>query len=95
MIIIGNETADEMSFLLGYDDVRVTGEKTVVTVMSDEKKGGIFCEQFAEKVCRKIFAADTEKMIISFSTEKCMYDKNAFAYKITMKFGLTAFLRRD
>ena len=36
----------------------------------------------------KILELDTDKMINSVAVERCVYDPNAFAYKVRMAFGL-------
>ncbi len=91
LVVIGSENADNMSFLLGYEDFEVVGERLVVTVMVNEETGSEFCENCAKTVIGEILKLDDSKMITGISVEKCMYDKNHFLYKITVKFSLREF----
>lgn len=88
IISFGTEKNDRLNFLLGYDIFESGEEKTIVTVLTDEKSGGAYCEQCARDICMKILELDTDKMINSVAVERCVYDPNAFAYKVRMAFGL-------
>lgn len=87
-ISFGTEKNDRLNFLLGYDIFESGDEKTVVTILTDEKSGGAYCEQCAKDICMKILELDTDKMIISIAVDRCVYDPNSFAYKVKMSFGL-------
>ena len=88
IISFGTEKYDRLNFLLGYDIFESGDEKTVVTILTDEKSGGAYCEQCAKDICMKILELDTDKMIISIAVDRCVYDPNSFAYKVKMSFGL-------
>lgn len=88
IISFGTEKNDRLNFLLGYDIFESGDEKTVVTILTDEKSGGAYCEQCAKDICMKILELDTDKMIISIAVDRCVYDPNSFAYKVKMSFGL-------
>ncbi len=88
IISFGTEKNDRLDFLLGYDIVESGDEKTVVTVLTDERSGGAYCEQCAKDICMKILELDNDRMIISVTVDRCVYDPNAFAYKVKMSFGL-------
>ncbi len=74
--------------LTGSGDYAVFSESISVTVASDERRGADFCRQTARDVCLEIMKLDTDKSIISVSTEGCEYDKNILGYRITINFGL-------
>ncbi len=86
--VIGREEEDGLGYLLGCEDSLFGGEKLSVSVMTDEKHGGAFCEEKAKAVCRAMLDNDPDKMIVSVCVEKCMYDKTCFAYKVIMRFTL-------
>lgn len=93
IVCFGKEATDKMSFLLGYDDGLFGSEKMTVSVYTDEKTGGAFCEESAKEVCRALLELDETKMITSVCVEKCMYDKTDFAYKVVMRFSLRELVR--
>ncbi len=88
VVSFSSEKYDRMNFLLGYDIVESAAEKAVVTVITDEKKGGAFCEETAKNVCIRLIELDEGKNIISVSADRCVFDKNIFAYKIKITFSL-------
>ena len=63
-------------------------EKAVITVVTDEKNGGAFCEELAKNICIRLIELDEGKNIISVAVDRCVFDKNIFAYKIKITFGL-------
>ncbi len=88
VISFGSEKYDRMNFLLGYDIVESADEKAVITVVTDEKNGGAFCEELAKNICIRFIELDEGKNIISVAVDRCVFDKNIFAYKIKITFGL-------
>ena len=88
VVSFGSEKYDRMNFLLGYDIVESADEKAVITVVTDEKKGGAFCEELAKNICIRLIELDEGKNIISVAVDRCVFDKNIFAYKIKITFGL-------
>ncbi len=88
VISFGSEKYDRMNFLLGYDIVESADEKAVVNIVTDEKKGSSFCEEIAKNVCIRLIELDEGKNIISVAVDRCVFDKNIFAYKIKITFGL-------
>lgn len=88
IISFGSEKNDRLHFLLGYDLFLSGDEKVIVTVLTDQAKGGAFCEQYACDVCMKLLELDTDKSIISVAADRCVFDPNAFAYRIKITFGL-------
>lgn len=95
MVAIGSEHTDNMSFLLGYEDFEVIGERMVVTVMVNEETGCDFCEVCAKLLITEILKLDKSKAITGILIDKCMYDRNHFLYKITVKFSLREFVTTD
>ena len=63
-------------------------EKAVINVVTDEKQGGAFCEELAKNICIRLIELDEGKNIISVAVDRCVFDKNIFAYKIKITFGL-------
>ena len=88
VVSFGSEKYDRMNFLLGYDIVESADEKAVINVVTDEKQGGAFCEELAKNICIMLIELDEGKNIISVAVDRCVFDKNIFAYKIKITFGL-------
>ena len=88
VVSFGSEKYDRMNFLLGYDIVESADEKAVINVVTDEKQGGAFCEELAKNICIRLIELDEGKNIISVAVDRCVFDKNIFAYKIKITFGL-------
>ncbi len=88
VISFDSEKYDRMNFLLGYDIVESADEKAVITVVTDEKKGGAFCEELAKNICIRLIELDEGRNIISVAVDRCVFDKNILAYKIKITFGL-------
>ncbi len=88
VISFGSEKNERIHFLLGYDTFQSGDEKVIVTVLTNQKQGGAFCEQCACDVCMKLLELDFDKSVISVAVDRCVFDPHAFAYKIKIAFGL-------
>ncbi len=89
LVCVGREEFDRLGFLIGSEDCLFGSEKLTVSVATDEKLGGAYCEELARGICRGILEADSGRDIIAVSVEKCMYDRSLFAYKVIMGFTLS------
>lgn len=87
-VIFACEWPEELHFLLGYEDGVWGRELMIVSVLSDERMGGGFCEECARQVCEAVLSLDAEKLITGVRVDKLMYDRVNAAYKVMMRFSL-------
>ena len=88
VVSLAYEISDGWEYLIGADDTVMGQPKLTVTVITDERSGSAYCEQTARCVCMELLRLDKRGDYTSVAVERCRYDRNTFAYRSVITFGL-------